>query len=124
MSPLEDHARQSSFDRQPTSVAEAITHDPTFGRRSDGTLVERETVCECGRRFTQHVLSERFMRIVEGHSRRAAELLTAQVPGLWIPVHCPPCERRDLGRQARLDDQRRFDDSSHSERGAYAHAAD
>lgn len=100
--------RNGSFERQPTSVADAITHDPMFGRTAEGMLIERERACECGRRFTQHILSERFMRIVEQQSKHAAELVTKQVPGLWIPVHCLSCERRDLGHQATIDESRRL----------------
>jgi uncharacterized Zn finger protein (UPF0148 family) len=37
---------------------------------------------------------------------RALELVRKQIPGYYVPVHCPSCERRDLGRQATVDETR------------------
>lgn len=80
-----------------------------FSRGANGDTVTRERSCECGRRFTQFQLSERFMLLAEGKSKNAAQLVAKQCPGLFVPVHCPACERRDLGHQSRLDDTRRYD---------------
>lgn len=66
--------------------------------------VTRERDCECGKRFTQHQLSEAFMLLAEGKSKRAAQLVARQIPELFVPVHCPRCEHIDLRRQAQLDD--------------------
>lgn len=68
--------------------------------------VERKRRCECGREFTQRQLTERFVEIAEGYSTRAVALLRAQIPDFFVPVHCPSCERRDLGRQARMDESK------------------
>lgn len=88
---------------QPESVAGMMDRDPMFSHHEDGKIVSRKAKCECGRAFTQRLLSERFLMIVEAHSRRAIELTTKQIPGFFVPVHCPSCERMDLGMQARRD---------------------
>lgn len=91
----------------PDDKADGLTHisrSKMFAHDAHGNPISRDRTCECGRRFSQHQLSETFMRITEGKSKRAAQLVLAQCPGLFVPVHCPACERRDLGRQARLDE--------------------
>lgn len=75
-----------------------------FSVGANGKGVTRERACECGRRFTQRLLSERFLAIVEHRGQRAMGLMTQQIPGYFVPVHCPPCERRDLGHAARIAD--------------------
>ena len=106
--------------RQPESISSVMAGDPTFGER-DGMPIVRERVCACGRRFTQRQLSERFLTIVANQSKRAIDVLSEQIPGFFVPVHCPPCERRDLGHRARLDEMQHRDElHTHTEKG---HAA-
>lgn len=75
--------------------------DPMFSKNAQGEVITRERSCECGRRFTQRLLSERFMGIVEKQGAKALELIKRDIPDYFVPVHCPPCERRDLGYSAR-----------------------
>lgn len=91
-----------SQPRQPTNLAGAMALDPMFFRDADGKPVTRQRTCLCGRAFTQRLLSERFLAIVEKQSRKAIDVLSKQIPDFYVPVHCPPCERRDLGHAARL----------------------
>lgn len=74
--------------------------------------ITRPATCGCGDTFRQFILSAAFLEACEtirgGAPLRAVQ---AQIPGLWVPVHCPRCERVDLQRQARLDEIRR--DPSH-----------
>jgi len=100
----------STFERQPTNVAETIQKDRTFANDANGNPIARERVCECGQRFTQRLLSERFLAMVERRGPRAMELMTKQVPGFFVPVHCPKCERVDLGRRMQLDEIRSLPD--------------
>ncbi len=98
--------------RQPSSVAGSMGLDPMFRRDDTGKPVARDAKCECGREFTQRQLSERFLEIVEKQSRNAMQTLRKQIPDFFVPVHCPRCERRDLGRQANLEDARRSSPST------------
>ena len=77
---------------------------PMFSADGNGQPITRNRTCECGRSFEQTLLSERFLEIVERHSGRAIQMLTQQIPGFFVPVHCPACERKDLGFQARKDE--------------------
>lgn len=92
----------------PDRISDVLAKDPMFAQTVDGDPIARERTCACGKRFTQRLLSERFLSIVEKQSRHAIDTLSKQIPGFYVPVHCPPCERRDLGRQARLDDMKRI----------------
>lgn len=85
---------------------ELARSDPTFAHDASGAPISRQATCECGRRFRQLLLSERVLAMVESHSKRAMATFQQQVPGLYVPVHCPPCERRDLGHAARLAENR------------------
>jgi hypothetical protein len=69
-----------------------------------GQEITRQHRCECGREFTQRILSERQMAAAERLG--VVGVVARQIPGFWVPVHCPPCERKDLGRQARMDEAR------------------
>lgn len=104
----------STFERQPENIADAMGRDRMFATTTDGKPITRESKCECGQRFVQRLLSERFLEIVERSSRTAMAVMERQVPGFYVPVHCPPCERQDLGRQARVADLRLL--PSHHER--------
>lgn len=69
-------------------------------------VVERSRTCECGRSFSQRLLSARFLTAVERRGQRAMDMLREQIPDYYVPVHCPPCERIDLGRRAQVDEHR------------------
>lgn len=68
-----------------------------------GEAITRARTCECGATFTQFLLSEEFLsaceRINGGGPLRAVQ---AQIPEFFVPVHCPSCERKDIGRAQRL----------------------
>lgn len=102
------------FDRQPESIADAMGQDRMFAHTADGKPIIRQATCECGKSFAQRLLSERFLEIVDRSSRNAMAVMERQVPGFYVPVHCPRCERIDLGRQARVDSVRLL--PSHHER--------
>jgi len=87
---------------QPESLARMLGRDPMFAVDANNETIQRERTCECGRRFTQRLLSERWLSIAE--RAHAIGLVTKQIPGFYIPVHCPPCERRDLAMQGRKDE--------------------
>lgn len=88
-------------ERKPVDLAEVIQRDRMFSHDEKGKPVTRPKVCECGASFTQRLLSERFMAIVERRGHKALALMREQVPDYFVPVHCPKCERTDLGMQAR-----------------------
>lgn len=90
----------------PEQLSDALGRDPMFAHDEHGKPITREGRCECGRRFSQTLLSERFLGIVEAKSAAAIKAVTETIPGYFVPVHCPSCERRDLGMQARLDESR------------------
>lgn len=83
---------------------------PWFACDSAGNAISRERKCECGATFTQRLLSERFLGIVHKQGTGAMRAMERDVRDGFVPVHCPPCERRDLGMAAR--------------RAKYAEAAD
>lgn len=105
------------------SVADLVKRDQAFSHNAAGDPIERDRTCECGRVFTQRLLSERFMAMAEKHSPRAAQLIMQQIPDLFVPVHCPHCERVELGRQARIDGAR-FETRNYTLRMETEHAAD
>lgn len=82
--------------------------------RSMFSSVERETTCACGRSFTQMQVSVPELEALERMGR--IDSFLAAVPDGFVPVHCPPCETKDLGRQARIDEGR----ARSSETGAYS----
>jgi ribosomal protein S27E len=91
----------------------SIAHDPMFGVNAAGDPITRERTCECGSRFTQRQLSARFLESAERFSAAAIDGISRQVPGYFVPVHCPPCERRDMHRQNRIE-QIRLDEVQHA----------
>lgn len=107
--------------RQPESMANIMRGDPMFAHHDDGTLVTRETTCECGTSFSQAMLSARFMAICE--KAGAHRSVMQQIPELYVPVHCPPCERKDIGRWGRIAEARSLPDARPSF-GERDHAAD
>lgn len=96
----------STFERQPESLATIADRDPMFSHDETGKPIVRERICECGHRFTQRLLSERFLAIVERKGAKAMDLMRRDIPDFFVPKHCPPCERRDLGRHARMHEAR------------------
>lgn len=85
----------------PSAVSAAATSSDWFARDEHGATRERTRTCECGRAFKQFLLSERFCALCE--RRGITAMVEAQIPGGYVPVHCPRCERVDIGRRARLD---------------------
>lgn len=118
--PTAEEARQGWLPiRTPIAVVAAIgvrpgmrlamQANPWLAARPNGDPVSRIAKCECGQSFTQTQLSERFMLMVERQGRRALDLVTRQIPDYFVPVHCPKCERIDLGHATRLADLQRRD---------------
>lgn len=73
-------------------------HAGGFFSRREGHDVTRRATCDCGREFTQFLLSERFLASAERHSARAIAMVQEQIPELFVPVQCPRCERREITR--------------------------
>lgn len=94
-------------------LSTAFAHDPMFGLNAAGDPITRERTCECGKQFTQRQLSARFLEGVEKFSAGAIDAVSRQIPGYFVPVHCPPCERRDMHRQLRIE-QIRLDEVQHA----------
>lgn len=92
--------------QRPENIAARLGDNPMFAKDAAGELVTRERKCECGNAFTQRLLSQRFFNIVAKRGPGCLAHFERQIPGGYVPVHCLPCERRDLGRQARMDEQR------------------
>jgi hypothetical protein len=90
-----------------TGLSRALGHDPMFSEDKHGDVITRAATCECGIAFTQRLLSERFLNIVEKQSAAAIAMVTHQSPGYFVPTFCPKCERIDIGHQARLADMNR-----------------
>lgn len=90
----------------------------SFARDANGVEITRQRTCECGRRFSQNLLSAQFLAIAERQSRHAIDAITRQIPDYFVPVHCPPCESRDLGMQSRKDEYK------HGPQQPYGEAAD
>ncbi len=88
----------------PQSVAALSARDPMFSHDEHGKVISRERTCLCGRRFTQRQLSGRFLSMCERQSKGAIDAVTAQIPNYFVPVHCPPCERRDIAMSGRAAD--------------------
>lgn len=75
-----------------------------------GQPVTRQKWCACGERFTQHLLSEEFLSACEAiRGGNPLARVREQIPDFFVPVHCPRCERVDLGRQAAIDRARSGD---------------
>ncbi len=84
------------------SLMEAISEDQIFARSKSGYRIGREATYECGRPFKQRMVSARFLGIVD--KLGAMTRFRKQVPELYVPVHCPPCERKDLTYSARISE--------------------
>lgn len=68
---------------------------------------ERPAQCDCGRKFTQYKMSERFMRAAR-HANGHRSAFDKQIPDGWVPLFCPPCERVQLGHEARISEVRQW----------------
>lgn len=92
------------------AVSTAPVPQPVTGRTfaaifatQDGEEVTRDMQCDCGRKFTQRLLSARFLAA----ARHNADVLGTEaaidrdIPEHWVPVFCPRCERRQLALEAR-----------------------
>lgn len=100
---------QVGVERKPDARSTGLTRvgESWFAKnQQSGETIERQRTCECGATFNQFLLSARFLATIERQRGRALELVRQQIPGYYVPVHCPKCERRDIGRQARVDDIR------------------
>lgn len=86
---------------KPPGAEHPFADDPMFAKNAAGEPITRARTCECGASFTQRQLSAHFCEIVE--KAGGIRAVMRQIPDLFVPVHCPPCERKDLGRQQRLD---------------------
>lgn len=82
-------------------MAHVTRGHPWLAHDRNGQQVSRPKTCECGKAFTQALLSERFLAMIERRSKNCLTLMEREIPGGWVPVHCPPCESKDLGMQAR-----------------------
>ncbi len=74
-----------------------------------GQTISRDVYCRrCGKPHQQFQLAMHYLDSVARISEGALTAMTQQVPGFWVPVYCPPCERKDLGfGQHVVDDDRR-----------------
>lgn len=78
-----------------------------FATDASGQEITRPATCGCcGAAFHQRILSERFMLAVEKRGTRAMAMLRNQIPDLWCPVYCPPCEQKALGHEGRAAEMR------------------
>lgn len=79
----------------PVHVAALLDRDPMWHRLPTGEIDKREAACGCGATYTQRRLSVRWMTMAE--RGRGAQQVMDQIPGLYVPVLCPKCERRSIG---------------------------
>lgn len=73
-----------------------FANDPMFSVDGKGETITRDRRCACGREYTQRLLSDRFLTMTEKHSYGAIQLVERAIPDMFVPVHCPRCERRDM----------------------------
>lgn len=66
-----------------------------------GRVIDRAAVCACRRQFTQYQLS--VSQCAAWERLGVMPNVLRQIPELYVPVHCPGCESKDLGRQAQID---------------------
>lgn len=89
---------------EPAKPLEPLTLNPYswIEKKPDGTMVERQHICpDCQRIYTQHKIAFRFVEsLAKGRGERAANTFIKDVPEGWVPVLCPPCESKELGRIA------------------------
>lgn len=67
-----------------------------FSKDAEGHEITRQATCLCGREFTQRLLGSRFMELVERAGDGPVRALMRDIPELFVPVNCPPCEHRQL----------------------------
>jgi len=83
------------------TVAAIIAKDRMFAHAENGDPITRERKCLCGRTYRQTLLSADFMRLVESRGQHAVDVFVKQIPDMYVPVHCPVCERHDIGNHAK-----------------------
>ena len=85
-----------------------MTTDSIFELDDAGAVISRFNTCECGQEFEQHALSRRFLEMVAHNDGHALAGVTRDVPGHFVPVHCPKCERKDIRFAAAMADAKRL----------------
>jgi hypothetical protein len=65
-----------------------------LARNEQGDPITRAAECECGRVFQQSLLNPAFV----GANPRVAKEFLKQIPHGYVPIFCPACESKDLGR--------------------------
>lgn len=65
-----------------------------LAKNEKGEIVTRSAQCVCGKVYQQSMLNPSF---IDAKPNIAKEFLR-QIPDGWVPVYCPPCESRELGR--------------------------
>ena len=73
-------------------------------RNAAGGFVERNVWCGCGKAFVQCLMATKALESLERQGK--VDVVAKQIPGFWLPVHCPTCERIDLRHQANIDEAR------------------
>ena len=68
-------------------------------RNAAGGFVQRQSTCCCGKEFTQSIMAATALESLERQGK--IDIIAKQIPGFWLPKHCPPCERKDLALEAR-----------------------
>ena len=91
---------------QPEDVSVSLRHNPMFAQDAEGNPITRERTCECGKTFSQRLLSQRFFNIVARRGAKCLAEFERQIPEGFVPVFCPACERKDIGRRATVDNHR------------------
>ncbi len=95
-------------EEKATRVAEALrlrqieSVGGFFSQNAEGEPITRDRTCSCGRVYTQTLLSERFLTMVERRGERAMALMRRHVPDFYVPVFCPKCERTELAALERM----------------------
>lgn len=86
---------------------EPLGRSDWFANDASGNPITRRKNCEvCRKEFTQRLLSERFMQMIERRGPNAMAKLRLSIPDLYVPVYCPSCERMALDHEGRKAEQR------------------
>jgi hypothetical protein len=106
-----------------------MTQIPGMFRRQEGKELVRPATCDCGQQYEQRQLSARFMEFVESFGPGAVNAVMRDIPDLWVPRNCPPCERKQLQpvpqmasfsiNRTRMNDEGRFAENMARLFGAY-----
>lgn len=86
---------------------------------ANGTEITQRNTCDCGKQYTQWRIAFRFVEaLANGRGEKAAKLFMDQIPGGWVPVFCPSCERKELATRANRVYFPPLPDDDYSNRGA------